>query len=132
MDLGKIIEATETITFEFLGEKNTAEIYTAGISRLTAEQFKAFRDGNEPSVVQAGIPAIVKSWDVVWNGEPLALDSLTETDEAGKFVYPIPLAFANSLWEKAEGVMYGRPTEASESPAGLQLTENVQEPTAIQ
>lgn len=132
MDLGEIIEATKEITFEFLGEKNTAEVYIAGISRLTAQQAQALRDGGEMALVQDSIPLLVKSWDVMWKGEPLEIDSLLNKTESGGYRFPLPVAFASALFEEAEKVMYGRPTIASESPAGLQQMENVPEETAIQ
>jgi len=132
MDLGKILDATATVTFAFLGETNSAEIYTAGISRLTAAQAKAFREGGEVAQVQTGVPVIVKSWDVTWNSEPLTMEMLGETDEAGNYLYPIPVMFSNALWEAAQGVMGGRPTVASASPAGLQPEESQTSTEAIQ
>lgn len=132
MDLGKILEATETITFEFLGETSTVEVYTAGVSRLTAAQAKAFREGDDIAAVQSGVPVIVKSWDLTWNGEPLTLEMLKERGPDDHFLYPMPLAFINALWSAAEGVMYGRPTEASESPAGLQPEADATLTAAIQ
>jgi hypothetical protein len=133
MDLGEKVQATRPVSFEFLGETNTAEVYTAGIARLTSGQVRALQNATneDQETLQVCIPLIVKSWDVIWTGDPLPIDSIKERNEAGEFLYPIPLAFIDALWKAAEGVFVD-PTKASESPAGLAPEASVGEQAAPQ
>ncbi len=136
MDLGEKVQATRPVSFEFLGDTNTVDVYTAGISRLTSGQIKALQNASNENqeTLQVCIPLIVKSWDVVWMGEPLPIDSIKERNENGEFIYPIPLAFIDALWKAAEDVFLD-PTVAKPSPAGLAQEgqeQNVMTETAIQ
>ena len=136
MDLGKMVQATQPVTFDFLGEPSTADVYIAGIYRLTSAQVKALQNARDEDAekIQGCIPLLVKSWDVLWNGEPLAVEDVMEKDEEGGFVYPIPLAFVDALWQKAEGVFLD-PTKAEPSQTGSaqkQPDENATTEMAIQ
>lgn len=132
MDLNEIMTGTETVTFDFLGEPNTAEVYTAGISRLTQPQLALLRTGNDPAASQKLIPMIVKSWDLKFKGELLELEHLNDEDADGKLIYELPVAFMDELAKAADAVMRRGPTDADLSPNGSAQKGNVTTSTVIQ
>lgn len=75
MDLSALLDVTEPVECEFMGEKLVAHVYTAGVNRLRKEDRDQYqellKDGNPDFVLIARLmlPVMLKGWDS--DGEPL-------------------------------------------------------------
>lgn len=141
MDIGKLVNATKEIEVIFAGEVTKLTIYSLGGERLTAEQRQPLTDLYNESetspryaqlveIARMSLPLLVKEWDVTWQGDPLPIASINETDEDGNRKYPIPDDFILLINREIREAT-ADPTKPASLPTSLDQAGNVETERAV-
>lgn len=151
IDLSVFLEAVQPLEVPFANDVIKCEIYTAGISRLTKEQRVPILAIDEIDATESmsadyakavdgtrlALPLLVKSWDLLWKGQPLPIEDMNATDSVEKagvltdvyrYTLPDDLIFA-VRGAIREAVEQG-PTKEVESPSTSEPKANASETTA--